>query len=580
MFRLALCALLASLAIHTAHAEELRFKQRLLDDLVQQVPDILKTYDATTGRFGRGIWICNDQQAMWPLAVAYATRAAGDSANRYYHDPKLLEVIVKAGDALIADMNPKGQWVFRKKDGSTWGDIHMPWTYSRWIRTFGLIREQMPPEARKRWSDALTLGYTGIAASGLNHIHNIPTHHAMGLYAAGQIFQRPEWRQQAAAFMGKVVAAQQEGGYWAEGGGPVVAYDFVYVEALGAYYAMSRDESVLPALVRSAEFHQHFTYPDGQNVETVDQRNPFHAGIAPGNAGFSFSPAGRAYLLTQWNRLGWKLEADNIASLVQHGEEGSVAASAPAGQTQVFVLREQGADRAATIRRGPWFVCLSAYTAPVSSSRWSQDRQNLVSIFHDRVGLILGGGNTKLQPAWSNFTVGDPSLLAHKPGDEKPHFFPPKGKLFHVPAKAQLRLQPEPGLELSYGPETCRIGIVIQDDRRLEYRLQATAESDLPVTAHLTLMPHLKQPLATAGGQKVTLGDAPLGLPSDGLGRWLTHAGWRLSVPEGSDLRWPVLPHNPYRKDGRASPAEGRIVVQVPLDRQHAERQFVIEVPE
>jgi len=575
MSRLVMSAIVASLMLNAAHAEELRYKQRLLGDLVKEVPGILKTYDPATGRFGSGIWICNDQQVMWPLAVAYATPG---QENPYHRDPKLLDAIMKAGDALIEDMNPKGQWMFRKKDGSTWGYTHMCWTYSRWIRSFGLIRDQMPPERRERWAKALMLGYGEIAKSAMGRIHNIPTHHAMGLYAAGKIFERPEWCQTAADFMTKVMAEQQEGGYWAEGGGPVILYGFVYVESLGTYYAMSHDETVLPALVKAAEFHRQFTYPDGQNVETIDQRNPFHEGLASGNVGFTLSPGGRAYLLNQWNRRQWQLDSDLIASLLCYGEEGPGADLPPADKQQVFVLREQGVERAATVRRGRWFVCLSAYTTPVATNRWHQDRQNFVSIFHDRAGVLLGGGNTKLQPAWSNFAVVDTNLLAHKPGDENPKFLPPKDTLFHVPTAARLFTEPEPGLELSYGPETCRIRVRIKDDRVLEYEVESTANSTLGVTAHVTLMPHLKQPLETGGGRKLKLGPEPVALGSAELGPWLSHAGWRLQVPEGAGLRWPVLPHNPYRKDGRAEAAEGRIVVQVPLDRQHARQQFVIEV--
>jgi len=214
----------------------------------------------------------------------------------------------------------------------------------------------------------------------------------------------------------------------------------------------------------------------------------------------------------------------------------------------------------------------------VANNRWHQDRQNFVSIFHDRVGLILGGGNTKLQPAWSNFTVGDESLLAHKPGDENPKFLPPKDKLFHVPQAARLMTRPEPGLELTCGPETCRIRVRIKDERTLEYELETTTNSGLAVAGHLTLMPHLKKRLETAGGRKVTLGSEPLSLGSAELGGWVSHAGWRLAVPDGASLRWPVLPHNPYRKDGRAQPSEGRIVVQVPLDRRHPEQRFVISL--
>ena len=46
-------------------------------------------------------------------------------------------------------------------------------------------------------------------------------------------------------------------------------------------------------------------------------------------------------------------------------------------------------------REGPWFICLSGYTAPVPQSRWIQDRQNLVSLYHDKAGLILGGGSDR-----------------------------------------------------------------------------------------------------------------------------------------------------------------------------------------
>lgn len=559
----------------SAHPDELVYKERLLGELVKKVPAILKTFDAQTGRFGSGIWICGDQHPMYPLAVAYST--PGDK-NPYYHDPKLLSVIVKSGDPLIEKMDGEGRWIFEKKDGSTWGMIWMPWTYSRWIRTFGLIRDQMPPEARKAWTGALGLGFTGISKNCLGHVHNIPAHHAMGLYAAGTILDRPDWRRQAADFMVRVIGSQSEGGYWPEGGGPVVAYDFVYVDAVGTYYAMSGDQRVLPALEKAAAFHRHFTYPGGQNVETIDQRNPFAGSIASGNAGFTFSRAGRAYLQNQWSRLGIdRLDADLIASLLLYGKEGPIDAP-PAGETgQTFVLSEGGVDRAATLRRGPWFVCLSAYTTPIVNSRWIQDRQNLVSIYHDKTGLIVGGGNTKLQPGWSNFTIGDPALLAHAPGDENPDFIP-KGELHHVPSAARLVLEPEAGLDLAYGPETCRVRLAVKDEATLEYRLETTTQSNLPAAGHLTLLPHLGETLETAGGTKTILGSEPIELAPEQVGGSVTHAGWRLRLPASTSLRWPVLPHNPYRKDGRAAPAEGRIVIRIPFDQDHRAHRVAIEI--
>jgi len=557
-------------------AAEFKFKDSLTGDLVRQVPGILKTYDAKTGRFGSGIWICTDQNVMLPLAVAYSREAPG---NRYYKDEQLLETIMKAGDALIADADKDGKWVFRKKDGSEWGKIWMPWTYSRWVRAFSLIRDDMPADRREKWAKALTLGYEGIARSQLGHVHNIPTHHAMGLYFAGRALDKPDWCRRAADFMMKAVDAQFEGGYWSEDVGPVVRYNFVYVDALGTYYSASGDARVLPAIEKAVRFHRMFTYPDGSIVETIDERNPYHDGVHPANVGFTFTPAGRALLQTLWARMGKEsLPADLIACLLMHGQEGTTDASAVSPPGSLEVMTEKGVDRAAVLRRGPWFVCLSAYTAPVPKSRWHQDRQNFVSIFHERAGLILGGGNTKLQPAWSSFTVGDMNLLRHKPGDENPDFVP-KGPLLHVPSEARLVREPQLGLDLIYGKQTCRIRIEPKDDRRLELVLSAPVAGDGPVLAHLTLLPHMKRVLETAGGMKAELGDASIAwAPAEVAGR-ASHGAARLHLPDTASLFWPALPHNPYRKDGRSEPAAGRIEIRIPFDREHGEHAVTIEVP-
>src|SRR5690606_3913218 len=127
----ALCLLIGTLLIAPAHPADLTFKQEFLKILAQKAPGILKTYDPATGRFGSGIWIVTDQNVMLPLAVLYSTEGEG---NLYYQDSDILNVLIKAGDALIEDADAKGQWEFRKKDGSTWGKIFMPWTYSRWVR--------------------------------------------------------------------------------------------------------------------------------------------------------------------------------------------------------------------------------------------------------------------------------------------------------------------------------------------------------------------------------------------------------------------------------------------------------------
>lgn len=574
-----LCRVLTVVAVFCvcglASPADLKYKNQLSGQLVEEVPKILESYDPETGRFGKGIWICNDQNRMYPLAVAYAYKAYG---NRYYKDKNPLEVIMKAGDALIEDADEKGRWEFRKKDGSTWGKIWMPWTYSRWVRSFALIRHDMPPDRLEMWRKALTLGYTGISRTQLERVHNIPAHHAMGLYVAGKALGRPEWCEQAADFMMRVVDAQAEGGYWSENVGPVVGYNFVYIDALGTYYAMSGDRRVLPALERGGAFHRHFTYPNGERVETVDERNPYHKGVDAGNVGFTFTPDGRTYLRDQWSAYGiGRLPADLIASLLLYGEEGAIVETPSLESGYRFVLTEGGEDRGVILQKYSWFACLSAFTAPIPESRWIQDRQNIVSIFHDRTGLILGGGNTKLQPAWSNFTVGDVSLLKHQQGDASPDFLP-KGELYHVPSEATLIYEPDIGLDLAYGPEQCGIRVRPKNSRTLEYRMEATTNSGLPVTVHLTLVPHLNETLETGGGQKITVTESSISLSAQEVGGMVAYAGYRLHLPKSATLHWPALPHNPYRKDGHATPAEGRIEIRIPFDKHHNEYTITLEI--
>ena len=445
--------LLAPIAL----GEDWHFKQELLPVLAEKVPDILKSQDPSTGRFGTGVFIVTDQNAIYPLAVAWATQGNG---NAFYHSDKLLAAIIKAGAALIAAQKPHGMFVFRKKDGSEWGDIYMPWTYSRWIRAFSLIRDAMPDDARRMDYKRLTLGYAGILKTELvKPVQNIPAHDAMGLYLAGKTFDHPEWCDAAKSYMKKVVDAQYPDGFWTEHVGPVINYGFVYVDAVGTYYAMSHDPGILPALKRAAEFHSAFVYPDGRPVEVVDERNPYSEELVAPNVGFTFSTVGRSWAKARIeDRLKkGNLGADLIASYIAYGEEGPVEPIEKSAQ-QTFVTKD---GNAATFRNAPWFACLTSYHANVDNVRWIQDRQNFFSLYRDGSHVIIGGGNTKLQPLWSTFTVGDVTLLKHTPGDESPNFLPPPG-ILHTPTDASLDAA-HGRIELTYGDVKCAATVDISN---------------------------------------------------------------------------------------------------------------------
>lgn len=439
--RLVIIAVVVASALITVNVQAKEFdtwppRQYFIESLVDDVPGYLRAYHPETGRFGTEPWICTDQNVIFPLAVAWAL---DDPANPYYHSDEVLAAIAGGGEALVDAQDEAGRWRFDKKDGSYWGQIHMPWTYSRWIRAYQLVRDALPAESRAKWEEGLLLGFRTMAQyfpdSG---VQNIPVHRAMALYIAGECFDNADWRERARQFMAKTVAAQDPVGFWTEHSGPVIGYNFVYVEALGVYYAHSHDPVVLEALRRSAHFHSSVLWPDGSSVAAIDERQVYHRGVALGNVGFSFTPEGRGFLVSQlaaYNTPERRLvNGDYAASMLLDAGTGEVVLPADIGEDGVVIL----GDDQALIRRGePWSWCLSAYTAEVSDSRWIQDRQNLVDLFATDLGLIAGGGNTKLQPYWSTFTLGDPSLLAHTPGDEHPDFTPDIA-LSWTPAEAKV----------------------------------------------------------------------------------------------------------------------------------------------
>jgi hypothetical protein len=547
-------------------------REQFLKALVQEVPAMLQQQDPATGRFGSEPWICDDQNLIFPLAAAWAI---ADSGNPYYRDERVLEAVMKGGDALVGAQDKYGMWEFRKKDNSTWGQTAQPWTYSRWVRAFHLIKEAMPADRRQYWEQGLKLGFERIGKS-LRSSHNKTCHLAMALYCAGLCFDREDWKQTATNFMAKVVAAQSPQGYWSEHSGPVVSYNFVYSEALGAYFEMSQDRRVIEPLRRAALFHSTFTYPNGASVETVDERNPYSAGIKPGNVGFSYTSEGRSFLLRQFDLLRWQVDADTAATFLLHGGMGPGAPLAVADE-EMTVL---GANQALVLRRKPWFICLSALVAPLATNRWIQDRQNFVSIFHERAGLIIGGGNTKLQPFWSSFTVGNTAQLRHRPGDQAPDFRP-KGDLIHIPSRAQLQAdKAEPSLSLDYGREECRLAVRPLDNQRLTLVCEATSRSGKPVEGHVTFLPPAKARIRTAAGKTATLGETALAWSASDIGAWFQYGDVRATVPAGARLLWPMKRHNPYKKDGSSTLDNARLVLCLPFSSSALKHEVTVEVTE
>ncbi len=562
---------------------------QLLESLDSAIPDILAS-QKDNGQFGAEPWISTDQNVLLSLAAVWSLE---DS--RYCGDEAVLSAIVQGGHALIDAQNDEGMFTFRKKDYSTWGQIYMPWSYSRWIRAYWLTRDAFGSDDRQEWDAALIRGYTGISETCLNRVQNIPAHHSMGLYFAGLAFERQAWLDQAIAFGRQVAETQSEHGWWPEHEGPVVSYNFVYVDALGTLFTESQDDRLLEALDRAARFHAAFAYPDGSVVETVDGRNWYHPTIRPGNPGFSHTPHGRGFLAQQHERMisaskpdlpakdrkasrltmfnsGQVFDADYAASMLLHSGEGEAEPTAGSRDTHAYRM----GDLAAVRRSKPWFICSNAFRQAPHANRWGQDWQNFQSVYHDRVGVILGGGNTKLQPLWSNFTVGDVKQLRHTPGDEDPDFL--TDALQHVPDEVAIE---EDGstltVRLLYRDVVGLVSVVERGDNELGLIYQAENPTG-QVEGHLTLVPSFGDQLRLSTGDSIPLGEQPFSWSVPGEAGFVEHNGWRLLLPSGCRIEWPALPHNPYKKGGEGDPFDGRIVVVMPFTETQTQYKMVLQI--
>ena len=522
----------------------------LRKSVIAGIPAILDRFDPKTGEIGDKPWICQDQNEIFTLAVAWGTPGKD---NPYYHSPELLNVIAKAGEKLVDAQDEKGMWTFRKKDNSTWGQIHMPWTYTRWIRAYYIVKDALPPASKAKWEKGLLLGYKYISqfCSGTG-THNITVYHAAGLYVAGLAFDKPEWCRISRRLMHLLVSRQAADGYWTEHFGPVVSYNFVYLEALGIYHHYSKDPVAKQALAKGAQFHAALLWPDGSAVSVVDERNHYSHNRRVGNVGFSCSPEGRRYLLQQLDRnikYNRNVSAEFAAIMLLESDSGKAA---PLPEKESSYVSNDG--NFSVSRSAPFQWAMSAYACKAPGNRWIMDRQTHVEIGHDKLGVIGSGGNTKMQPYFSTFTFGDPASFQPDYTTKKPVLHP-KSNIQYVPEKAVLNGNT---VQLTYGQNQCSVTVRPQGETlTLEYKLLNT-----PDKAAMAHFPVIVTSSLRDGNDK-TLKDNAVYSGKDLANKLCYQNGLVITLPDDAVIRPRVIGFNPYDAYGKGDGV--RLVISLPF---------------
>ncbi|HOX05228.1 MAG TPA: hypothetical protein PK280_02410 [Planctomycetota bacterium] len=377
---------------------------------------------------------------------------------------------------------------------------------------------------------------------GPNHLYIM----AAPLHRIGKLLGDADSCRLARRAVHALCRQQSEEGYFPENVGPVVGYHRVYMIGLTDYRRTSGDRFVDPALARGMDYLTRAMYPNLTGIETLDQRNRTGLRIGrPGPAPTGFdvcygqSPVGRRLAALAVAAFQAQLEAQpesvhaGTPGVVALGallySEGPVARELPC-ERRAFVDSLDGT--AAIVRRDGWLAALSGYwRSERIGNPFILDRTQNLSLFHDRFGLVLGGGNDKRKLDAATFEVAEGGYV---------FYFPPIGGRASAAGRRGR-------LDLDYGAGRAALRVTIRGPRLVE--LVAGLETNFSDQVNWL---NLQVPVGPGATVRIDGRAVRLDGRKAELRRWPVKrrfepaAGVCIEVPGGGDFRWPVVPWDSY----------------------------------
>jgi hypothetical protein len=497
--------------------------------------------------------------------VLYARRHPDNS---HYHDPRMLALALRIGD-LLASEDEKGRYEPR---------LDSDWDTYMWLEAYRLLEDELGQERQIRWKRQILKNVALVqdpAAQRADfpwynspYIGTSPNHYAQYaslLLLAGRVFVNKQWEDLGARILRRFAALEQTSdGYWGEHsrGGPTTGYDHITMTQVALYYEYAKDPVALQALRRSTDFHKNFTYLDGTPVEVINDRNRYWDVDSWGHFGFSNFPDGRRYaeFLTSFFQ-GENLKMDWLGRLAQDALYYHEGPTKPIPQ-DLPQFSYQMQIPAGIRKTGPWMVCLSGIiNTQAVNSQYYLDRQAHLSAFHQKLGLVISGANSKRQPQLA--------LFSEKLAD----------RIFHMPVSSRLQMSDaQDRLSLAYNTFFVDLYVTAAAANELKLRFVKTGKGTPAEETLLNLQLVLKagEPLLTGAGKKLQLGADPVELQPADLGGWIEHHGWKLTVDPTASLTWPVYPYNPYA-NGQEKELEHAVgVLSVPVRSKHEEHDWYV----
>lgn len=498
--------------------------------------------------------------AILAPAVLYTHSHASNSRRG---DASMLALALRIGDLLAAE-DEQGRYTDR---------LDSYWDTYMWLEAYRLLEPRLGDARGARWRAALLRNialvekdcqawkdfprYTGVyIGTSTNHF----ALWALNLYLGGKVLRKPDWQALGAHILHRLAATEQSpDGFWGEHSpaGPTNGYNLLTLAAVGVYYEHSGDAAALNAMRRATTFHANFTWPNGKAIETINDRNREWGANIYGNFAFTRFDDGRglAALIARGDSaheltMEW---VGRVAQNTLYYHEGPVK---PALQTLPAYHRQLQIP-AGVRKQGPWMWCLSGITATRPElSQWFLDRQSALSVYHQQLGLLITGANSKGQPELASFreTIN--------------------GRVFHLPLDGRMHMS-ERGdrLSLAYQRFYADVDVRAISDEELEVTFRITGRGPRPEEAFLAV-----QIPVEATGNSRTIDRETVENPTGGVREFHGEANgkrWSIQTSEDAIVRFPVQPYSPYRAGPDPSPSAAVATLSIPLKLKEVKRPYV-----
>ncbi len=540
-------------------------------EMVRFVDWLREEFNPETGRIEADFWSPRYQYPMSALAWLYANEHPD---NPYCGDEGILEMCCATIRHQVDQQNEFGQF-----DGGDGNFGYVEWPAYYLIRVVEILGDKMDAAVRDLVEDSVAKYLGGVLSRPFVHTSfNHEAWRSLDAVAAGECFGRDDWCDAGLYLARQLTEVQKPAGYWEEGPhhGPSATYNYVMLGPLWMIQCRTGDAKIASAVDRLRDFMLRFVFPDGTTPGCFDGRQS--TGFARGAPGFTATALGRR-LNSLAGEVGTKLDRDdplgahysnsnwNAHSRVANAPDRIEFALDEAGEAPLpqesdgYVDVVGGSDPfdGGAFRASGWMAAVSGYLSDVSKqaeSVYRLERQSRIDIWHERAGLIVGGGsngsaskvplcNVHMVTGFASGAPVDFGLVGEAwKGNRQGHYFPRAAASTVTEGLGRLDLHFGHGsvalLVRPTGPSTCQVSYAIQ--------------SMLVEKAYVQL------PLIVMDGGSVSVDGSVVGAAEEGadavevtgpveIASPLTEAVVTVTAPEGLEcrLRPPVEPLRSYR---------------------------------